>query len=78
MSRGDICAMCEHFTLEGGKPDEGIGRCLGYGETNPEQLVRWDRQFSVLFGPAPNMSKRMQWIRQQESRENNNQTEGVT
>jgi hypothetical protein len=24
------------------------------------------------------MSKRMQWIRQQESRENNNQTEGVS
>lgn len=62
MSR--ICARCEHFTLEG-SPEPGTGRCLAYGEANPEPFVRWDRRFTVLYRPAANISKREQWIAQQ-------------
>jgi hypothetical protein len=60
MSRGDICAKCEHFTLDGGKPDEGIGRCIGFHETG--WPARWDDQFCVLFRRAANMAKREQYI----------------
>lgn len=63
-----ICATREHFTLEG-SPEPGVGRCLGYGENNPEPFVRWDRHFTVLYRPAANMSKRRQWIAQQERAE---------
>lgn len=64
MSRPKICARCDHFTLEG-SPAPGTGRCLGYGENNPEPFVRWDRKFCVLYRPAANMQKREQWIAMQ-------------
>jgi hypothetical protein len=69
MSRGDVCARCEHFTLDGGKPAEGIGRCLGYGENPVEPLVRWDHGFCVLFGAAPDLQKRRAWIAKREREE---------
>jgi hypothetical protein len=72
MTRADTCAMCEHFTLDGGKPDEGIGRCIGYGESNPEPLVRWDRKFCVLFWRAQNMDKREQFIAKRRREEGGN------
>lgn len=62
MSR--ICARCEHFTLEG-SPGPGTGRCLAYGDSNPEPFVRWDRRFTVLYRPAREMQKREQWIARQ-------------
>lgn len=57
-----ICARCEHFTLEGGRPSDGIGRCLGFGPNPVEPLVAWDHHFCVLYGRAPDMRKRDQWI----------------
>lgn len=65
MSTHDICGRCEHFTLDGGRQSEGIGRCLGYGESNPEPLVRWDHPKTVLFGldrDWERRDKREQWI----------------
>jgi hypothetical protein len=69
MSARDICGRCEHFTLEGGKPAEGIGRCLGYGPDHVEQFVRWDRKATILFGRARDMQKRDSWIAMQKRRE---------
>jgi hypothetical protein len=65
MSREIICALCEHFTLQDSpQAAEGIGLCKGYdGHARTEPyFVRWDQPGSVLFGPAPDMGKRLQWI----------------
>lgn len=62
MSRAQICATCEHFTLDGGKPAEGIGRCLAYNDTSHEPLVRWDHASTILYGRAKDMDKRLQFI----------------
>lgn len=65
MSRSQICGTCEHFTLkdDSARAAQGIGHCLGYGEGSPhEKWVRWDRASTVLYGPAPDMTKRRQWI----------------
>jgi len=62
MSLGEICARCSEFTFEGGKPEEGVGRCIGYGDNTLEPEVRWDHEYCVIFSRAPDMSKRMKWI----------------
>lgn len=65
MSRDVFCAMCEHFSANG-HPEQaaqGMGYCKGFdGSIEPfEQFRRWD-DACVLFGPAPDMQARMNWI----------------
>lgn len=72
MTRAQICATCESFTLEGGKPTEGIGRCLAYNDTSHEPLVRWDHASTILYGRAKDMDKRLQWIAMRKREEGGN------
>jgi hypothetical protein len=70
VSRGEICARCEHFTFTG-RPEqaaEGSGRCTGYGDSPVEPFVAWDKRFCVLFGPAPDMKPRERWIKAQQNK----------
>ena len=65
MSRGQSCALCEHFSLrDSPEAAHGIGRCHGYdGHVAPvEPFVRWDAPTCILFGKAPDMAKRLQWM----------------
>lgn len=72
MSRPIICATCESFTLEGGQPAEGIGRCLAYNDTSHEPLVRWDHASTLLYGRARDMDERVQWIETRKRKEAGN------
>lgn len=67
-----ICACCESFTFDGGKPAEGIGRCLVQWEPSINPLRRWDERSCVLFGKAPDMAKRLQFIEMRRREEGGN------
>lgn len=65
MSRTDICAQCEHFSLKDSpEAAAGMGRCSGFdGHVAPvEPFVRWNARPCVLFGKAKDMEKRDQYI----------------
>jgi hypothetical protein len=67
------CGRCEFFTLQGApRAAEGEGRCTIYGDTNPEPLVRWDHEPTVLFWPVKDRiasDKRESWIQQMRRKE---------
>lgn len=77
MTRAAICAECEHFKFRGadGMPypqiEHGIGRCAGYdGHATPvEPFVRWNAPHCVLFGKAPDMAKRLQFVEMRKRKE---------
>lgn len=66
MSREIMCSLCEHFP----KPDSldpkalGMGRCSGFDESlEPhEGSRRWDDRGCVIFGPAPDLRARVNWV----------------
>lgn len=68
-----ICGHCEHFThVKAPRIAEGEGRCLGYGDLNPEPLVQWDHRATVLFGPIKDRvarDRRVAWIQQMRDKE---------
>jgi hypothetical protein len=62
----EICDQCHHFSDQNA-PNfaQGEGRCLGYGDLNPEPLVAWDHRATVLFGPIKDRvrkDKRLAWL----------------
>lgn len=67
-----ICATCAHFTLKDSpQAAHGLGRCHGYdGHVEPvEPYVRWDAPFCVNYGKAPDIGKRMQWMKTQQDKD---------
>lgn len=65
MSRDDICARCEFFSLKDSpRAAEGIGRCSGYDGHAPvaEPFVAWNGRPCIHFGKAKDLAKRLQWI----------------
>lgn len=77
MSRNQLCAQCEHFTLKDEndlrlpQAEFGIGRCHGYDGhvASVEPYVRWDAPFCVLFGRAKDWQKREQFIAMRKRKE---------
>jgi hypothetical protein len=72
MSRGESCAICEHFSLKDSpEAAHGMGRCHGYdGYVAPvEPFVRYDANPCVMFGKAKDMAKRLQWIEMRKRKE---------
>lgn len=69
----NICGHCEHFThVNAPRIAVGEGRCLGYGDLNPEPLVHWDHRATVLFGPIKDRvarDRRVAWIQQMRAKE---------
>lgn len=73
----EICATCAEFSLkESPRAAEGIGLCAVPWEPSINPHKDWNERPCVLYMRAPDMSKRMAWIRKQEA-ETNNETEGT-
>jgi hypothetical protein len=73
MSRTDICATCANFSLKDSpQASEGIGRCGIPWEPHINPMRRWDERACVLFGKAPDMAKRVQWIEMRKREEGGN------
>lgn len=63
MTRHEICARCDRFSLKDSpQANEGIGRCSVPWEPHINPLKRWDERACILFGKAPDISKREQFI----------------
>jgi hypothetical protein len=73
MSRTDICASCNRWILEDSpQASDGIGRCSVQWEPHINPMRRWDERACVLFGKAPDMAKRTQFIQMRRREEGGN------
>jgi hypothetical protein len=73
MTRNELCAHCESFSLKDSpQATDGIGRCSVQWEPSINPLMRWDAAPCVLFGKAPDMAKRTQFIQMRRREEGGN------
>jgi hypothetical protein len=64
MTRGEICARCDSFTIAG-YPElaaKGEGHCSAFSEHPPRDVVAWNEPWCVLFNRARDLKRRERWI----------------